>query len=750
MYKTTRHILSVALTIFFLSKTCAETAQDFELQYIKNNWNGSYDFVMKNPWDTISRLKIFIDDVAQDSVFRQFSGQSLNVLNLIKSNWSAQIEKIYDTYSWSVISWTWTIKSNKIQFRKEDFTALKPYADSDNRSWRYFTVLWFEKNLSDWINNSEYNSITRNLVLNINWTDYPITKDASTYEDWKYYYNSKYISFPTSNLKDYANVIKLKIDWVYSNYIVVKKEKYQLDRPTEVILEDWTNTKLVKIKYKTPIWLWSISQIEAYANGKKLDSGSYTEWLWMLIVRFDMMSLDKNTKNVAIQLKNPNTNDYSNISNINVWSLISNSISKVDLWDWKGLVFNFKIDDTLGWIAWDISKIKINLNGSDYSVDWTKVVLKYTDWQIMKDGLWNEKFEIQNKLDFKRVWWSLSFEFWYSRLKDWENMIYVKNENTGTQSNIIRFMKGDYTNINYNYSTWSTSVASSWNTESATLTQWTSIAAKRIDFMNKPERDIIIWKLTFGNLKENDSYLLGFKIKTNSTINSYSEVKFNWEYLIPILEQDKTISYVFEKIASGKDIKDWDIVFTLNELFNSPNQITKLHFWDFYLKRYNMDWTIASALENSISQNFSLGYLYSFWNCFDWDKEYCTIAWLSDPYLVIDLAFWEQEITPLVQTDSSIESVTSTTTRKITNPEIVTIAYKSDKLKAYNNKFKLLYEQIKQKWITWSDLVGIKNSINAILRWLKNIEDKRSMSTSTNIVKNNIRNILNIIKKASK
>jgi len=75
---------------------------------------------------------------------------------------------------------------------------------------------------------------------------------------------------------------------------------------------------------------------------------------------------------------------------------------------------------------------------------------------IQKDDEGIDRYETKQQISFSKTGEGIEFDFFSSLLKDGENILFVKNENTGRESNKVSFIKESKTPANYSYLTGTT------------------------------------------------------------------------------------------------------------------------------------------------------------------------------------------------------------------------------------------------------------------------------------------------------
>jgi len=749
--KSFKFVFIILFSLFFTS-IFAATEDTVELHYINNTWNNIYRLYWNNFWTDISALKIYLWTLELPNVTKKITSDYLELSNLLNVWWDLAVEKTLTyTSSWKLV--TTKTKSNIIKFIKEDTTLLKNTYSIESKWWKDCYVIPFVNWYSDWLQYNTYWITEKASVLNINNQDIKLLKETSTYEDGKYYYNKNSIIFPIKNLTLASNILRLKLDWFFSNYIFINKETYKLEKPKEISVEDFSSSKYIKFVFVKPSNITEINNTEAYINWAKLVYSDFTLTNNNISIRYDIAKFNKDDKVAKIYLKNTLTNNFSNTIIVNIEGYTENKISKIDFWDKKYQNFTLNFTSTsLGWFMWSLDKIKLFINNKEYNTVWISEVTKTSTWVDAKDWLWKLVYQINRKVKFIRSWKDLSLDFLYSNFGTWLNIMYIKNETTWRESNRVSFTWSDFSNINYDYlPTWTKKPL----LEQIDYDAPANISDKLIDFINKPDRDINFGKITFTNLVSTNFYRIYFKFSTNLSYNPFFTVKL-WSFvLIPTTEADWTISYVFDNSSYWKDFVSWNIILNLNEIKPLDWSNVKFSLSWLSVSKYDYDTSeIKPIFMISDSSDINMSYVYNFWACYDWWKDYCWLEKINKPTLWLNIAFGSElknsaitqpqttNITPTTSTQTS----SSSETKK--NSPINTINYKSDKNKNYNIKFIKLYDKIKLKNITARQATTLKTSINNILKALKDLEDGKSKTEINITIKSNLRKIVDIIKSA--
>lgn len=755
MFKNkTKIIIAINILFSILTLSWANAEDIFEIKYIKNISSNKYEIMTSNAWNDLSKIKFYIDWKEMPYLKKTLkSDWTIELSDFPKNNWSIYLEKTTEIWNADWTKSTKVDKSNTINFRNESTISLKQNVIKETKWWINMVLLSFNKDIADYIWAKENSSLDIWLSLNINWTDVTLTKETWwVYENTKYYFNNNYIYIPYVLLKDPINKISLKVDSALSNYVIINKENYKIEKPLETYIENASGTKNIRFKIQVPEVFPQSSNLETYINWTKLDAWNVTLWQWVAFIKQDILKFTKDDKIAEIYFKNIADNTYSNKLYVNIDSLIWNNITKLDLWKNIWANFTFIIYWTDWSYVWDLEKIKININWIDYTKSWVKEYTKSSTWMILKDWFWNDMYEIKNKLDFYSNWPDLKFNYLYANLLDWENVVYVKNDNNWRVSNKVSFTKWTSSNINYLYLTWSDLNSQNSSKESITFDKWTELLNKTIDFLNKNEKDIILWKINFNNLKPNEMYSIWFKLKTSVLQDFFNEIKLDKYYLIPEIKNNKT-EYTFEYRWLWKNITSANLNAILNESFNIKDSNVKMTIENMYIKRLNEKNETEDIYPNDNSYIINFAYKYSFNWCFDWEKDYCVLWQMKDTSLLINLSYWTETIQ--VQQDTSLENVEVTSelnalTNLKKNTEIVELDFKNESYKKINLKFIKFYNLLKTKKIEYKYINAWKKAINRIIYSLKDIEEWKNKSDALKTIKTNVKALVTILKMSSK
>ena len=159
---------------------------------------------------------------------------------------------------------------------------------------------------------------------------------------------------------------------------------------------------------------------------------------------------------------------------------------------------------------------------------------------------------------------------------------------------------------------------------------------------------------------------------------------------------------------------------------------------DFRIEKLDTASNWVKIFNSNAFSEINFSYDYDFWNCFDWDKDYCSLNWLKDPALTVNLLFWKNQPNT---SESSSNIVPIIAQNNKVNIEIVEMNFRSDKYKSTNVKLKRLYELIIAKGVTSRQKTSLKNSINSIIKALKDVEDNKSKIAAAKQIKDGVSNI---------
>ncbi|MDD2486881.1 MAG: hypothetical protein PHS92_00720 [Candidatus Gracilibacteria bacterium] len=736
-----RKVICLLFLLNITSSAFAE-ASKIDFKYIKYAGEGSYNFYIENPPANFNEMKSYVNSKIIDASNIKSENGYLKISNINPLNSEFYVEKMAVTYSdLGVAQYTADSTTEKIRVKKLADIYFKGDYMMENKGYTDIYNIRLNKSTNN-ISSSSF-SVEKTYSININGTDFPLEKYTPSMEKDKYYLNNDTVTFLAKNLKEADNRITLKVDGLNSNYISIKKEKYSIQDISKIEVSEDSMDPNVRIYFSKPTNLTNMDNKDIYVNGKILDKNNVTLGGNLLVIKYPLKNLGSNVNNLNIYLKDTLQGDYSNIKTVNVENLIRFNITSVDLGDYKNQNFTFKIngDSAAGYYG-ELNNIKVNLNGVDYSLYGIQDLVKDDKGQVVKDIDGNDKFNIINKISTRKITKGIEFDFAYKYLKTGENIIYVKNNNFGRETNKVSFIKGSSAKMNFNYMTGSLSAQ---NKESLSFEQYPTLDNKKIDYLNKSETDFNIGKIKLNNLSDGNTYKFDFKIKTNVKINPFSNLKLNQTSLSASYNSDGTISFSFSKIGTNADLLSENILsLSLNELFNTVGNNIELSIIDLKLQRFNNKNEFENLYSSSSFYKINLAYFYKDTGCFDGIKDYCGTIGVEDPILSLSTSYNGSE-SKLDTSSTSITASTNTTVtsnNKINVSAILNYTYKKSSNNAAKKKLTDHYNSLKKKKIDSKKLVKVKNSINTILRTLKNVEDNKvRTSTGNKIIKAEIKKI---------
>ncbi len=747
------------IVLFFVSVSVFATdiANPFSIQYINRTADSTYAVHMANGWGDSTQLSVLIWGQTMD-ISKYLSQNTMEITNFLKSNSDIAITKTSSTTSnsdsWAIVT-PITEKSDVIKVRREDRIMLKQRITTGTTTWgKDITFIRFEKSISETSKTNNLTSISpiqKQYALNINWADFPLVTANGEYVDGQYYIENDDVVFPSSNLTSPSNIIKLKIDWVFSNYILLKKEIYKLSNPVSYQLKSIDNIAFLNLVFNNPYNATNVSNFDFYVNWAKIDKNKVTNYNGQFTINYLVSSIAP--WSIITVYVADSSNNVSNTVSLNADDYIGLSIDKIELWDWKDSNFQFSIKGkNSSAFFWDLTKFTVNINWADYTYFWTQVALTDSGTTTPKtDHYWNVLYETKNKIDIRKESNGINFNFYYAQFGTGENIVYVKNDNIGRTSDKFSFKTWDYSTVNYNYwATTSTGTSVKW-VENIVFEKSPEIPAKKIDFLYKPLENIPLGKLTLKNLDPKALYNVSFKIKTNLKIIPFSHITFNSVVLEPTIESDGTVSYLYNISNLWALFTSSDITCMLTDLFNISQNDTisktmdyniALAISDVSIKKYGSDQKFNEIFSNQNPSNINLGYRYEFGDCFDGGKDYCSLAKLVSPYLSLSLTYGAAGSLGNITTwqDSVVH---------INRPsDIPTLSFKTAKFNQYNALFKSFYENLKNKWLGASQLISVKKEIKIILASLKGIEDKTlAVKDANRNIRNSVLEIKRLLKK---
>ncbi|EKE27590.1 MAG: hypothetical protein ACD_3C00188G0006 [uncultured bacterium (gcode 4)] len=732
MSNTKSLVKILAISLLLINQTFAEDPKN-ELQYIEKKDN-SYIFhtTMKAP--SVFDTNLFYNEKDSLATGRALRGWFLDIKNIDKAWWKLSIETKISSTNDMWVTELKSIMTNALNFRNPDQIYFIKNWEIIYKNYGAVVILKLNKDLSKIVN--QWILGTKEFKLEINWVEVPLVPDdALRSDDAKCYIISSWIHCASSIFPSAENNVRLKIDWFYSNSIYINKETYSFERLIKSEIEDSSWTKYIKFTFDKPKDVLNLNNVDVYVNWSKIPAPDYSLWLNQVSFRYDLMKLTKDDKFIKVVFKNNTDNSYSKPVFLNIENQIWMNIKKTTVSRVWSSELTFECTWDIIWMIGNNYKFKINMNWTDYFLDWVKEAVM-ENWKEKIDKYWHVVYVQKNKLSLiRRTNTALIFGFDENLLVNGENVFYVKNDNTNRESNKVSFTKWKYENMNHVYSTWT--VAPSYD-ENIEFENWKDIIQKKIDFVNQKDNNVTFWKLSISNLKDYNVYKLSFDIASNATMNPFSQLRLgNIDLQIRNLD-DWSMKYRYELTWIWKELVSWDLVWTINELFNVNTSVINMKLTDFRIEKLDTASNWVKIFNSNAFSEINFSYDYDFWNCFDWDKDYCSLNWLKDPALTVNLLFWKNQPNT---SESSSNIVPIIAQNNKVNIEIVEMNFRSDKYKSTNIKLKRLYDLIIAKGVTSRQKTSLKNSINSIIKALKDVEDNKSKIAAAKQIKDGVSNI---------
>lgn len=650
-----------------------------------------------NNWDYLSNINF------------KFSSNNLELLNFKKDSWKIAIEKFITTFEEWVTAQTSDSIKKDIEIRSLDST----YFIGNYSTYNFWGKTIYTIPINS---NIEYPNFWDKIYeLDIDWTIFPLEYDMWTYEESKYYISKWQIKFLSKNIDKSISNIKLKIDWLYSNIISINKETIRLPKINSIEINQNFSVKELRVHIEKDNRLQNLNNINLYINWILADIKNAVISGWEIVIKIDITTKIDDIQELYI--KNNTDNSYSNKVYINLSKYITPKINNLDFWvdypNYKNFIFNIFWDSFFGG-SYDF---EVNLNWINYTMDWLKDFITNSNWEIEKDIDDNDRYNIIQQINLKRNWNNLFLNSSINQIQD-NNTLYLTNKNYEKTSNIVYFSK-DLKNINYNYSTWSILNKK----ESITYSKTDNIQ-KSIDFLQIPEKDFNLGKISFNNLKDDSYYKISFNITSDSNINPLVEMKLSDENL-KTSRTESSISFNYEKNWYWRDFLEKELIFNINELFNLNKSI------NFKINNINIDLLdenseFKNIYNDNTDKNIFLDYKYNMSNCFDWEWDFCNALNLWwDSYMNLNLSFWK-----ITNTNSS----TNTNTNTI--PNISTHVNTNTESNNYNTKNKLEY--MKQLMFSKSALnksIKLKKYIDQVDKIVELIDNSKSEKIISKIEK---------------
>ena len=702
------------INLLSLNITFAESANPIEAQYILkskfNNW--TYNIYLQNQPNSLSDLKAKISnwDYLSNINFK-FSSKNLELLNFKKDSWKIAIEKFITIFEDWVATQTSDSITKDIEIRSLDSTYFIG---------NYSTYIFWEKTIYTIPINSniEYPNFWDKIYeLDIDWSVFPLEYDMWIYEEWKYYISKWQIKFLSKNIDKPISIIKLKIDWLYSNVISINKETIKLPKINSIEINQNFSVKDLRINIEKDNKLQNLNNIDLYINWVLSDIRNVVISWWSLIIKVDIST--KIDDILELQLKDNTDNSYSNKIYINLAKHIIPKITKLDFWENYPNYKNFKFEMFFDVLFGSVYDFEVNLNWIPYTIDWIKELIINSNWETYKDIYGDDTYDTIQQIDLKKDWNSLYFNWLTNLLKD-NNILYLTNKNYEKTSNTVYFSK-DLKNINYNYSIWNINNKK----ESITYSKINNIQ-KSIDFLQTPEKDIKLGKISFNNLKNDSYYKISFNITSDSNINPLLEMKLSDENLETI-KTNSWIIFNYEKNWYWKDFSEKELIFNINELFNL-NKAINLKINNINIDLLDENSEFKNIYNDNTDKNISLDYKYNMSNCFDWEWDFCNALKLWwDSYMALYLSYWKILNKP-TNNSKNISNSSSTNTNASINT--------NTKSNNYNTKNKLEY--MKQLMFSKSALnksIKLKKYIDQVDKIVELIDNSKSEKIISKIEK---------------
>ena len=404
-------IAGTILSSFFIQWVFAVSENPIEIQYIKKGewYSESYQVYLKNSATTLSDLKVTLNDVVDAKIKPVLQKEYLELSNFYKNGGKIVVEKLINTYKDGGIVTTSDSKTQAIEVRKLDDTYFLGTYSTPTVLGKTAYILKLNKEIdSNSFANKKYElDIAGQLV--------PLEYYKGTLEEGKYYIEKNEIKFFQKNLtKDLSNVT-LKIDGLKSNSITLDKTIYTLEKVKSIDVTQWISTKEIRVHIPKDENINKLENFTIYVNNTAIDKGNVTFTDTEMILKYD---LSKKVDDVlVVQVKNINDGTISNKLPISLTQFSVPNVTKLDFWkDYlEKTYFDFSVEGD-GWFFGDAQKFEVNLNGTGYTNEWVKQVLKNKDGLVMKDAKGNELFDLVQKIDVKKDKNKFYFSFYTSLL----------------------------------------------------------------------------------------------------------------------------------------------------------------------------------------------------------------------------------------------------------------------------------------------------------------------------------------------
>lgn len=730
----------LALSLFLVSSSVHATTEDTAptLDYIRITQDGVYHLYGKNiPMDW-NLMNIYGDDKRIDRSAISLTKEWAEVRNYYRNAGSFAIEKLKAEYAEGSTdpSYVTDVRTDAIKVEKSDVIGFNGQILRGVKANSDIITLPFIKSVSPDSPFSQLDLQTERKLV-INWQEKNVIPFNGEYKDDEYYVNNQWITFAEKNLTERINTIVFKIDGLSSNYITVKKEGIILEKTSQVgIVDEWVTKSLV-FTFPQPKNFINITGKEVYVNGEIIPNTQVTVWLGQVIIRYDLAKLPKDQDIVSIVLKDTNTNQYSNEQMIDVQKFSRLNITDIDTGKWGAWNFTFVIHGNINALLGDVYNFKININGVDYTREGTRELKQNADGSTVQDANWDDMYEIKNKIEFQKTGAGLEFDFSYNQLQNGENILYLKNENTGRESNKVSFMKWNNSSINYNYLTWAT--VEERNKKETVVFRTGKDIDKKLNpiTMDASEKNISLGEIQLSNLKDNEYYNLSFALDTNLALNPFTNFMLD-SIDMHVIQVTGTTTFFLEKQGYWKDFKtDMNLMGTINELFSPSEKTVFFNIKEIALRRFsNGQYEPLASLKNPLQSN--LFYEYIGTKCFDGTKDFCSLVWEQDPVLTLRYrASWVLNNTS-TSTQWTRKNITTILSQEFTNSKFTRV--QEVLIKKYN--------ELKTKGSV--HLSTFRNATNTLLLALKNYELRNDMEGSIIQVKSSLKTLNEVLRQSKK
>lgn len=592
-------------------------------------------------------------------------------------------------------------------------------------------------------------SIKSDRKLIINGTEEPLADFTGEYIDGIYYITTTWVTFIEKNLTEQTNTIGLSIDGLFSNYMIITNEWITLDSPSRIEIEEIGGKRNLKMFFSEPRNFHSLTNKAISINGTDIDMTQATIGLGQFIIRYDISALPKDQDTLYITLRDTNTNTYSNKLVVNVAKYSTSQITHIDTGDGTSNHFTFAIQGTPMTFFGNMYKLKININGVEYTRDGLKEPILDANGVVEKDIYDNDKFTIKNKIEIIKTWNGIEFDFPYNLLKDGENILFINNDNTLRESNKVSFIAHSQKSINYNYSSTTEWIDNTKN-EGIVFNLGKDLDIKvNPTIMSPTDRNILLGNLQLSNLKNQNYYYLDFIIHTNLPINPFSHMMLADRNLEPFMDNN-SVSFRFKKEGYGADFNtDMELLAIINELYNVSDVPFILNIQEINLKKLNTDniYESVTSLKNPFGWNIS--YAYTDEACFDGVKDFCSLIHKADPLLTINYRASGNPVVvsskaPVIEWTNTGNALVPLVRRNITT--IISQDFANERFNKAQDTLVKLYETLKKRNSMY--VPAFRNATNSLLVALKNIELKDQILENITKIKSALQTLNEVLRKA--